>query len=196
MAAYWYPSNAGDNKCELVKYPTQYSLYDRDDYKRCICDNFGNPDTDCEFQYVYIPDGSCEWVNTDFKYQFFDAYIGQGSNIIEAWDEFEFWNYITREPVCTNLNVKYDFFLLKLIWNNDYDEISEDQSLKEFYKVESDRHIEQSDINLLRPIYKANNFEQQSIIFGPNHRNFFSFPFERLDLGTWEYEIRACRDSS
>ena len=116
--------------------------------------------------------------------------------MIEAWDEFEFWNYITRGPVCTNLNVNYDFFLLKLIWNNDYDIIDEDASLKEYYKVESDRHIEQSDINLLRPIYKANNFEQQSIIFGPNHRNFFSFPFERLDIGTWEYEISACRDSS
>jgi len=34
-------------KCELVTWQTQYSMYARDDYKRCVCDSWGNGEEDC-----------------------------------------------------------------------------------------------------------------------------------------------------
>ncbi len=35
-------SDKGANKCNLVSKNTKYSLYNKDDYKRCISDAFGN----------------------------------------------------------------------------------------------------------------------------------------------------------
>jgi len=35
------------NRCTAVSYMTQYSMAARDDYKRCICDNFGAGEVDC-----------------------------------------------------------------------------------------------------------------------------------------------------
>ena len=37
----------GVPKCKLVSWQTGYSLYARDDYKRCICDKFGAGENDC-----------------------------------------------------------------------------------------------------------------------------------------------------
>lgn len=38
---------AEKNKCKVVHYPTQYSVLARDDYKRCVCDSWGNKAEDC-----------------------------------------------------------------------------------------------------------------------------------------------------
>ena len=38
---------SGDPKCKLVSWQTGYSVYARDDYKRCICDKFGSGAADC-----------------------------------------------------------------------------------------------------------------------------------------------------
>jgi len=34
-------------KCQLVSWQTGYSMYARDDYKRCVCDTWGEGETDC-----------------------------------------------------------------------------------------------------------------------------------------------------
>lgn len=36
--AYFDVDWTGDNKCRPVKWMTEYSIYTRDDYKRCVCD--------------------------------------------------------------------------------------------------------------------------------------------------------------
>ena len=41
---------SGGAKCKLVTWQTGYSLYVRDDYKRCICDKFGRGASDCKTQ--------------------------------------------------------------------------------------------------------------------------------------------------
>jgi len=42
MKSYFkYQEWGGDNECGIVNYPTPYSIYRHDDYKRCICDHFG-----------------------------------------------------------------------------------------------------------------------------------------------------------
>ena len=44
----------------LVNSFTSYSLYERDDYKRCVCDSWGNGESDCPQKIAntapYIPD--------------------------------------------------------------------------------------------------------------------------------------------
>ena len=35
-------------RCTLVDYMTDFSIYDRDDYKRCICTFYGLGQFDCE----------------------------------------------------------------------------------------------------------------------------------------------------
>ena len=54
---------SGGKKCKLVSWQTQYSSVARDDYKRCVCDNWGNGATDCpqgendtSNQSVVVPD--------------------------------------------------------------------------------------------------------------------------------------------
>ena len=89
IAAYWYPSEREEFVCEIVLSSTQYSIYDRDDYKRCICDNFGDYEQDCQFEYEFIPEEPCLWTDLHLRYDFFDAYIGQGTAVFEAWTEFE-----------------------------------------------------------------------------------------------------------
>merc|ERR1712110_369748 len=39
----------GENEfeCELTKWHTVYSMYARDDYKRCVCESWGVPHRDC-----------------------------------------------------------------------------------------------------------------------------------------------------
>ena len=34
-------------RCLAVEYMTQYSIIARDDYKRCVCDSYGDGETDC-----------------------------------------------------------------------------------------------------------------------------------------------------
>ena len=38
-----------DGTCSPVNYQTQYAITTRDDYKRCVCRNFGNGEEDCKF---------------------------------------------------------------------------------------------------------------------------------------------------
>ena len=44
---YWDQDWSGDPKCKAVNWMTGYSIYARDDYKRCICDKFGSGEADC-----------------------------------------------------------------------------------------------------------------------------------------------------
>jgi hypothetical protein len=36
------------NKCDVVTYVTDYNIYVKDDYKRCVCDSWGAGENDCE----------------------------------------------------------------------------------------------------------------------------------------------------
>jgi hypothetical protein len=45
--AYFDTDWSGGNKCAPVKWQTPYSIYTRDDYKRCVCDLTGNGEADC-----------------------------------------------------------------------------------------------------------------------------------------------------
>ena len=47
MPAYFDQDWSGGNKCKVVSWMTGYSIYAPDDYKRCICDKFGNGEADC-----------------------------------------------------------------------------------------------------------------------------------------------------
>jgi hypothetical protein len=48
MASYWDATVInGDVQCKLVTSQSKYSLYSQDDYKKCICKNFGVGETDC-----------------------------------------------------------------------------------------------------------------------------------------------------
>ena len=44
---FWAKRWAGGNTCQLVEYATQYSVLSRDDYKRCVCDIWGNGAANC-----------------------------------------------------------------------------------------------------------------------------------------------------
>lgn len=35
------------NTCDLVRFPTGYSLYNKSDYKRCVCDSWMMDEEDC-----------------------------------------------------------------------------------------------------------------------------------------------------
>jgi hypothetical protein len=37
----------GGAKCVITTSNTQYSIYTHDDYKRCVCDTYGDGETDC-----------------------------------------------------------------------------------------------------------------------------------------------------
>jgi len=43
---YWVPGN--ENECELKPWMTEYALFARDDYKRCVCEHWGNGAADCQ----------------------------------------------------------------------------------------------------------------------------------------------------
>jgi len=44
---YFDKSWSGGKACGLVTWMTQYSAAARDDYKRCVCDNWGSGEADC-----------------------------------------------------------------------------------------------------------------------------------------------------
>jgi len=44
---YFDKSWSGGKACGLVTWMTQYSATARDDYKRCVCDNWGSGEADC-----------------------------------------------------------------------------------------------------------------------------------------------------
>lgn len=50
----------GGNKCLPVKWQTPYSVNTRDDYKRCICDIFGQGETDCAQEPVPDCGDNCD----------------------------------------------------------------------------------------------------------------------------------------
>jgi len=35
------------NKCKLVNYETEFSIYNSEDYKRCVCEYWGDGEIDC-----------------------------------------------------------------------------------------------------------------------------------------------------
>ena len=47
IPSYFDNSWSGDPTCKLVNWQTGYSLYVRDDYKRCVCDLHGQGAADC-----------------------------------------------------------------------------------------------------------------------------------------------------
>ena len=41
--AFWTPDYSNrPNRCKLVNYEQRYSVYNEDDYKRCVCENWGD----------------------------------------------------------------------------------------------------------------------------------------------------------
>ena len=44
---YWAQDWSGAIACQPATYQTQYSISARDDYKRCVCDLFGEGEADC-----------------------------------------------------------------------------------------------------------------------------------------------------
>merc|ERR1711920_744695 len=49
--AYFDKGWSSDKECIPVKWQTPYSIYTRDDYKRCICDHFGDKEKSCPQQH-------------------------------------------------------------------------------------------------------------------------------------------------
>lgn len=47
VPGYWAQNWSGATACQPVDYQTSYSMSARDDYKRCICDLFGEGAADC-----------------------------------------------------------------------------------------------------------------------------------------------------
>lgn len=45
--AQYYTKGVKANSCDLVTFPTAYSLYNRNDYKRCVCDSWFMDENDC-----------------------------------------------------------------------------------------------------------------------------------------------------
>ena len=45
--AQYFTKGVKANSCDLVTFPTAYSLYNRNDYKRCVCDSWFMDDGDC-----------------------------------------------------------------------------------------------------------------------------------------------------
>ena len=43
----YYVKGVANNTCMMINNQTGYSVYARDDYKRCVCDNFGDGEKDC-----------------------------------------------------------------------------------------------------------------------------------------------------
>jgi hypothetical protein len=44
---YWWTKWGGSNTCELVSWDTGYQVYFPDDYKKCMCDSWGNGAGSC-----------------------------------------------------------------------------------------------------------------------------------------------------
>ena len=47
MAGYWVADWTGATRCRPYDYESAYSISTRDDYKRCVCANFGDGEADC-----------------------------------------------------------------------------------------------------------------------------------------------------
>jgi len=45
--AQYFTKGVKANSCDLVTFPTAYSLYNRNDYKRCVCDSWFMDEGDC-----------------------------------------------------------------------------------------------------------------------------------------------------
>ena len=45
--AQYFTKGVKANSCDLVNFPTAYSLYNRNDYKRCVCDSWFMDESDC-----------------------------------------------------------------------------------------------------------------------------------------------------
>ena len=45
--AQYFTKGVKANSCDLVTFPTAYSLYNRNDYKRCVCDSWFMDENDC-----------------------------------------------------------------------------------------------------------------------------------------------------
>ena len=43
----YFTKGVKPNSCDLVKFPTGYSLYNKNDYKRCVCDSWMMEAEDC-----------------------------------------------------------------------------------------------------------------------------------------------------
>ena len=54
LLSYFDQDWSGGAKCKLVSWQTGYSLFARDDYKRCVCDKFGHGASSCKTQKELI----------------------------------------------------------------------------------------------------------------------------------------------
>ena len=64
MGSFWeFDSVEGGDRCKLVEYETQYSVYNGEDYKRCVCNFFKewgeDAETFCPQEESNAP--TCQW---------------------------------------------------------------------------------------------------------------------------------------
>ena len=51
--AYW-AADTNSNRCKLVKKPQKFSVYNEDDYKRCVCEAWGQGEDTCIQEINYL----------------------------------------------------------------------------------------------------------------------------------------------
>ena len=66
-------------KCKLVNWKTEWSLFQYDDYKRCVCESsHGSGEGDCPWvEEVLQPGGNCDWAPTVLNSDEIVGFIGQ-----------------------------------------------------------------------------------------------------------------------
>ena len=64
--AQYFTKGVKANSCDLVTFPTAFTLYNRNDYKRCVCDSWFMDESDCilgksgEQQFPRTDDGKSD----------------------------------------------------------------------------------------------------------------------------------------
>lgn len=58
VESFWEYNSSGQNRCKLVEYETEFSVYNAEDYKRCVCSYFGEGADTCP---QADPATSCSW---------------------------------------------------------------------------------------------------------------------------------------
>ena len=61
VGSFWEADFSGADKCKLVSYETKFSVYNAEDYKRCVCTrkDSANPAKHCPQQNE---PPSCDWI--------------------------------------------------------------------------------------------------------------------------------------
>ena len=97
-----------------MNWVTKYSVYDSDDYKRCICDSFGIGKEDCPLEGS---EPACNWTPHTLTSNTLWTYMGLLDPLI--FFNSEYADIVDSEPTCTNFGSRpADFILIDLIIDN------------------------------------------------------------------------------